>query len=106
MPDKNHNTDTPKDMQPDNNEEFERYRRQMHGQEDQGDTRPQTGRIMRLLFTILMVIVYIGMGILLLINFFGWDITYAWPRYTVGCVLIVYGIWRAYRHYAGIDSSL
>jgi hypothetical protein len=43
------------------------------------------------------------MGILLLINFFGWDTDWAWTRYIVGVVLIIYGFWRGYRQYAGID---
>jgi cytochrome c biogenesis protein CcdA len=58
---------------------------------------------MRLIFGIFMVIIYVGMGILLLINFFGWDTDWAWTRYIVGVVLIIYGFWRGYRQYAGID---
>lgn len=87
-------------------EEFLRYRQQMHGSDDENDNRPSTGKIKRLVFTIFMVIIYVGMGILLLINIFGWQPEYNWPRYTVGVILIIYGIWRAYRHYAGIESQL
>lgn len=92
--------------QQDIEEEFLRYRQQMHGNDDDSDNRPNAGKIMRLVFTIFMVIIYVGMGILLLINFFGWQTEYNWPRYTVGVILIIYGIWRAYRHYAGIESRL
>ena len=50
-----------------------------------------------------MIIVYVGMGVLLLINFFNWGGDWAWTRYVVGCVLVVYGFWRAYRQVKGID---
>jgi uncharacterized membrane protein len=53
-----------------------------------------------------MVVIYVGMGVLLFINFFDWDDQYAWMRYFVGVLLVIYGGWRAYRQYAGIDSRL
>lgn len=59
--------------------------------------------IMRSLFGIIMIIVYIGMGVLLMINFFGMEGDWAWTRYVVGVVLIIYGFWRGYRQYKGID---
>ena len=59
--------------------------------------------IMRGIFGLIMIIVYVGMGVLLLINFFGWGGDWAWTRYVVGIVLILYGIWRAYRQVKGID---
>ena len=62
--------------------------------------------IIRSIFGIVMIIIYVGMGVLLLINFFNWDNDWAWTRYIVGVVLIIYGIWRAYRQYKGIDSRL
>ncbi len=93
-------------MQQENNEEFERYRQQMHGNDDKDNRRQGPGRIMRLVYTIFMVVIYIGMGVLLLLNFFGWAPQYTWPRDIVGVVLIIYGIWRAYRYYAGIESRL
>ena len=43
------------------------------------------------------------MRVLLLINFFGWNGDWAWTRYVVGVVLVIYGIWRAYRQVKGID---
>lgn len=93
-------------MQQENNEEFERYRRQMHGNDDDNNRRQGSGRIVRWVYTIFMVLLYIGMGILLLLNFFEWAPEYTWPRNIVGIVLIIYGIWRVYRHYAGIGSRL
>lgn len=65
-----------------------------------------TGRpnaIMRSIFGIIMIIIYVGMGVLLLINFFNWGGDWAWTRYVVGIVLIIYGLWRAYRQVKGID---
>ena len=63
----------------------------------------KANKIMRAVFGIIMIIVYVGMGVLLLINFFNWGGDWAWTRYVVGCVLIVYGFWRAYRQVKGID---
>ena len=59
--------------------------------------------VMRAIFGIIMIIVYVGMGVLLLINFFDWGGDWAWTRYVVGIVLVIYGILRAYRQVKGID---
>lgn len=40
-------------MQQENNEEFERYRRQMHGNDDDNNRRQGSGRIVRWVYTIL-----------------------------------------------------
>ncbi len=63
----------------------------------------KANKIMRAIFGIIMIIVYVGMGVLLLINFFNWGGDWAWTRYVVGVVLVIYGIWRAYRQVKGID---
>ena len=66
-----------------------------------------TPKTARLIFGIFMIIIYVGMGILLLVNFFDWESgSWEWLRWTGGVLLILYGIWRAYRQFAGIDSSL
>lgn len=75
-------------------------RRRQRMEEDNG---PKAPRIMRAIFGIIMVIIYVGMGVLLLINFFGWDASWSAVRYIVGPVLIIYGFWRAYRQVKGID---
>lgn len=63
--------------------------------------------VMRAIFGIIMVIVYVGMGVLFLINFFGWgDGFYYWLRMAGGILFIVYGIWRAYRQFRGVDSAI
>lgn len=63
-------------------------------------------KMVRTIFGIIMILIYVGMGVLLLINFFNWQSDWAWTRYVVGIVLIIYGFWRAYRQYKGIDSRL
>lgn len=66
-----------------------------------------TPKTARLIFGIFMIIIYVGMGILLLVNFFDWESgSWEWLRWTGGVLLTLYGIWRAYRQFAGIDSSL
>ena len=85
-------------------EEFRRYREQMHGveYEDEDKRRPQP---LRLVYGIFMILIYIGMGVLCLINFFGAPETGGWilANHVVGVMLIIYGFWRGYRLYAGID---
>ncbi len=61
-------------------------------------------KIMRAVFGIFMVVVYVGMGVLLLVNFFNWEQgNWTWTRYLVGVVLVVYGLWRGWRQYKGLD---
>lgn len=67
----------------------------------------KTRSIIGLIFGIFMIIVYVGMGVLLLINFFGWeDPNWMWLRWVGGVVLVLYGIWRGYRQFKGIDSNI
>ncbi|MCH5318501.1 MAG: hypothetical protein J1E38_02180 [Paramuribaculum sp.] len=67
----------------------------------------QTGtpKAMRNLFGIIMIVVYIGMGVLFFVGFFkplyeSWT----WVRWVFGGLFTAYGIWRAYRQFAGIDD--
>ena len=76
----------------------ERRRERMEHSEPMG-----ANKVMRSIFGIIMIIVYVGMSVLLLINFFGRGGDWAWTRYIVGIVLIIYGLWRAYRQVKGID---
>ncbi len=61
--------------------------------------QPQTPKGARLVFGILMVLIYVGVGLLFIFKFFNAI------DYTVSCVigglLILYGIFRAYRLYRG-----
>lgn len=80
-----------------------------NGRSDRSDytMKPtKTQSILGTIFGIVMIVIYVGMGVLLLINFFDWQNDWAWTRYIVGIVLIIYGFWRGYRQYKGIDSRL
>lgn len=68
--------------------------------ENRGNKPP---RIMRILFGILMVFIYLGMGGLMLINFFNWSEPALY--YPIGGLLVVYGIYRGYRQYKGLDYN-
>jgi cytochrome c biogenesis protein CcdA len=59
--------------------------------------KADTPQLMRNIFGIFMVLVYVGMGILIYMNFFGWTASFAWVRYVMGTLFIIYGIWRGYR---------
>ncbi|MCM1110535.1 MAG: hypothetical protein NC336_04955 [Clostridium sp.] len=68
-----------------------------------GSGAPQS---MRTLFGIIMIIVYIGVGVLFFIGFFDplfgeWP----WVKWVCGSILVVYGIWRGYRQFAGLDPE-
>lgn len=64
-------------------------------------------QISRTIFGIVMIVIYVGMGVLLLINFFNWESgPWEWLRWTGGILFIVYGIWRAYRQFSGIDRNI
>lgn len=86
-----------------NNEKFEEYRSQMHRDDDTVETRdvvPAPKRSVAIAFGIFMIIVYIGVGILFLTNFF--NIAH-WINIVLGVLFIVYGIFRGYRMFAGVD---
>ncbi len=73
----------------------------------ENSNRVQVPSAMRVVFGIIMIIIYVGMGILLLINFFDWHgEVLLWLRWIAGIMFIVYGIWRAIRQFWGIDSSI
>ena len=72
--------------------------------EDRPSMVPST---MRVVFGIIMIIVYVGMGVLVLINYFQWNTpVLTWLRWIGGIMFILYGIWRGIRQFWGIDSSL
>lgn len=73
---------------------------------DHRGNHPSTPQIMRNVFGIFMILVYIGMGVLLFMNFFRFDESFTWVRYVGGVLFILYGIWRGYRQAKGIDSNL
>jgi len=86
-----------------NNAEFDEYRRRMHGDENEEEGRsvvPSPSRSVGIAFGIFMVIVYVGVGVLLLINYFNWT-SLDLVRYVLGILLIIYGVFRGYRMFIG-----
>ncbi len=57
------------------------------------------GGMGRLIFGIFMVIVYLGVGLLFILDIFNIDNTAI--SATVGGILCAYGVWRGYRLYRG-----
>ena len=71
-------------------------------QQSSGTNIPQ---VMRNVFGVFMILIYIGMGILVFMNFFGWSPSWYWLRWVGGTLFVLYGIWRGIRQFKGIDSS-
>lgn len=65
------------------------------------ENRPGAPKGARLAFGILMVLVYLGVGLLFIFNVF--DIVNTTVSYVIGGILIAYGIFRGYRLYKGIN---
>ncbi len=64
-------------------------------------------KTMRIVFGTIMILIYIGMGVLFLCGFFPWlKDGWAWLRWAGGILFIGYGIWRAYRQFTGIDPDI
>ena len=89
------------------NQNFEEYRRRMHpeeyNEEEGRPVVPTPNKILRTIFGIFMIVIFVGMGILMIINFFRWDESWTWVRWMLGVVFIIYGIFRAYRQISGKD---
>ncbi len=69
-------------------------------QKDANKKNVSTKKILGLAFGIFMVFIYVGMGILILKNFF-WtqENPMDWMRWVIGPILIVYGFFRGWRQY-------
>lgn len=71
----------------------------------QGSKTPQT---MRNIFGIIMIVIYIGMGVLFLSGYF--DVNFnekcMWLRWAGGILFIAYGVWRAFRQFKAIDPDI
>lgn len=66
--------------------------------------RPDKPQALRAIFGILMICVYVGVGILFMIGYFDPIFTsWHWVKWVCGPLLVLYGIWRAYRQFKGID---
>lgn len=66
----------------------------------------KTPRLMRNLFGVLMILIYLGMGVLCFIDFFAFSSSWQWLRWVMGFVFVVYGVWRAYRQFKGMDPNI
>lgn len=76
----------------------------MSEQDTGRSAKSQTPTPMRTLFGIIMIVVYVGMGVALLCGAFSWiSGDWDWLRWTAGSVLCVYGVFRAWRQFKGID---
>lgn len=61
---------------------------------------------MQTIFGLIMVIVYIGMGVLFFVGFFAPLYgSWTWIRWAAGTLFTVYGIWRAYRQFKPVDDA-
>lgn len=64
--------------------------------------RPEAPKGARLAFGIIMILVYLGVGLLFIFNVF--DVINPVVSYVVGGLLIVYGIFRGFRLYKGLNQ--
>lgn len=71
------------------NEEFRKYREQMHGPEDE---KPKTSKNMLVALMVFGIVI----GVLLLMNVFNLDKSVDWMRIMIGVILILTGLMRAY----------
>lgn len=62
-------------------------------------------RVVRAVFGIFMVCVYMGMAVMMATNFFDWNNTLVWKiaRWAMAVVFGVYGLYRGYRQWKGVD---
>lgn len=87
-----------------NTNDFEAYREKMHPQQEEGrSVVPTPKKAVAVAFGIFMIFVYVGVGVLLLINYFNWTEGWTVPRYIVGIMLIIYGVFRGIRQFTGTD---
>lgn len=70
----------------------------MNGYENGNNGAPKGARIA---FGILMILIYVGVGLLFIFNVF--DIINITVSIIIGAILILYGIFRAYRLYKGVQ---
>lgn len=62
---------------------------------------------LRTILGIIMILIYVGMGVLFLCDYFPWlKGSWAWLKWTGGILFILYGIWRAYRQFKNIDTPV
>ena len=62
----------------------------MNEQFDDKHTESDKPSLIKILYAVIMVIVYIGMGVLMLINVFHWAANSSVVRYVLSSVLVMY----------------
>lgn len=65
------------------------------------NNRPEAPRGARLAFGIIMIFVYLGVGLMFIFNVFSIDSRAL--SAVIGGLLCVYGVWRGYRLYKGMN---
>lgn len=74
--------------------------------DDSPRRKPSAPATMRLIFGVFMIIFYVAIGVLILTGtIFDFSGNWEWLRWTAGIILVLYGIWRGYRQFAGTDSD-
>ena len=63
------------------------------------DNMPQSPKGARIAFGIFMILVYLGVGVLFILNVFNIDKAIS---IVIGSLLCVYGVWRGIRLYKGL----
>lgn len=72
--------------------------------ENNYNNRPKAPRNMRIIMGIIMVAVYVAIGFLFIFQVGPFNIIKPAVNYSIGGVLIAYGIFRAYRVSRDLDS--
>lgn len=62
-------------------------------------------KVLRVIFGVFMIAVYLGMAALMAFNYFDWSNTMLWKcvRWGMAAVFAAYGFYRCYRQIKGID---
>ncbi len=66
--------------------------------------RPRIPKGAKICFGIFMILIYLGMGSLFLLNKFDLN-GHTTTSIAIGCLLIVYGIWRGFRLFRSIKND-
>ena len=58
---------------------------------------------MKIVFGTIMIIFYVGIGIIILLGLFPFYGSWTWLRWVAGIMFVAYGIWRGYRQFIRTD---
>lgn len=77
----------------------------MESRQSNDQERPAVPSPLRIFFAIFMIVVFVGVGLMLLFNWFNviYDPSWNWLRWVGGPIFILYGFFRAYRQFKGTD---